>query len=454
MKTITYQEAVKLVEEGSNLSHKERLKSQERRLKELVEYARENSPYFKNLYKDLKEDFSLKDLTPTKKGTLQDSFDEWVTDRELNKDIVKLYLNRDIKDNSLLLGKYSALKTSGSTGEPLMMVRDAYHNMIHGAMVNMRLMKGFDPDILNPSKYRIATVIHTSPGASSFNGYLRALAAFPDYVQNMLAVSVLEDIDSIVAKLNEFKPDVLTGYASSLILLAKEKKEGRLKINLKLIANSAELLSDEGFEELAEAFHCPVINNYCMTEGGEIAMANGGPQMRLNEDWVIVEPVDSNLQPVKNPDQYSDGILITDLSNFVQPIIRYYVGDRVKILPSKNDQEFPELKIAGRTFETFTLGGKKYTTVFIITKAEVWPGLMKYQVVQTGADDLEIRGVCYLGEDPGEVLGGLSKKLEEYFHENGCLKAKINYSLKPLLHNQKGGKIPVYINISDLGQTK
>lgn len=448
MKTISYPDAVRLVDEGKTLPREERLKLQDERLKALVTYAKENSPYFKNLYKDIGEDFSLDDLPPTRKGELQEKFNEWVTDPELNQDNVKNYLDRDVNDNSLLLDKYTALKTSGSTGEPLMMVRDDYHNKIHGALVNRRLMHGIDPNILNPQFYKIATVIHTSPGASSYNGYLRALATFPDYKQNMMAISVLEDIDSIVKKLNEFKPDVMTGYASSLIMLAKEKKEGRLKIDLKLIANSAELLADEGYKELQEAFKCKIINNYCMTEGGEIAMANGSPEMLLNEDWIIVEPVDSNLQPIKEEEEFSEGILITDLSNYVQPIIRYYVGDRINIRPSKNGDSLPELKINGRTFESFTLGGKKYTMVFIVTKAEVWPGLMKYQVVQLDPDTLEIRGVCNPDTDSKKVLSGLSEKLQEYFHENGSKKANVTYSLDPLLHNQKGGKIPDYINIS------
>ena len=448
MDTITYQESLKLLEEAEALPRDQRLKLQEHRLQRLVKYARDNSPLFRDLYKDLKDDFDLRDLPPTTKVMLQENYDAWVTDPAINKHIVEEYINRDLKDNSLLLGKYSALKTSGSTGEPLLMVRDEFHNNIHGAMVNRRLMSGLDQNILNPSKYRIATVIHTSPGASSYNGFLKAVAAFPDHAQNMTAISVLEDIDSIVEKLNAFQPDVLTGYASSLVLLAKEKKEGRLNINLKLIANSAELLSAEGYNELSEAFGCKVINNYCMTEGGEIAMANDGPAMLLNEDWVIVEPVDANMQPVADPDKFSDGILITDLSNFVQPIIRYYVNDRIKIIKPKDGNGLPELRIAGRTCEPFTLGGKTYTLVFILTKAEVWPGLMKYQVVQTSPDTLEIRGLCYPGENPDKVLSGLSRQLEDYFHENGCPRAHVTYSLEPLIHNKKGGKIPEYINMS------
>lgn len=448
MKQIDQQEAFKLVGAGSVISHEERLRLQEQRLHELVDYVKQKSPYFNKLYKDLPENYSLKDLPPTQKEILLKNYNEWVTDPELNKEVVLDYLDRDPKDISLLLGKYTALKTSGSTGHPLPLVRDAYHNMIHGALMALRLMKGVDFKIFNPATCKKATILHTSPNASSYSGFLREVNANPQYAHNYLAISVLESVDRAVEKLNDFQPDILTGYASSLLMLALEKEKGNLKINPKLIGNSAELLKDEAYEKISEAFGCPVFNNYCMTEGGEIAMANNGPELYLNEDWVIVEPVDKDMNPVENPDEYSEGVLVTDLTNFVQPVIRYYVNDRVKIIPPKDKNSLPVLKIDGRVADTFSLCGKQFSMVTIITKAEVWPGLLNYQIVQTDPDTMQVRGVCAPDFDYEEVLKGLASKLEEYFHGFGCEKAKFTFSMEPMLYNERGGKIPLYKNIS------
>lgn len=448
MKTIDMQDALRLVNEGGAMSRAQRLDIQQARLEALVNYARKHSPYFKRLYSGLPEKFKLSDLPVTEKSPLLENYNEWVTDPTIKIEDVLKYLDRPADDTSLFRDKYTALKTSGSTGNPLPMVRDDFHNKIHGAMMAKRLLKGLDPDILNPSKHRIATIIHTSPGASSYNGFLKTLAAHPDHAGNMLAISVLESIDKIVDKLNEFKPAVITGYASSLVLLAIEKEKGNLDIPVELICNSAELLTDEAYRHLSESFKCPVINNYCMTEGGEIAMANGGPELFLNEDWVIVEPVNADREPVKDGSKFSDGILITDLSNFVQPIIRYYVSDRVKIKPPKENSTFPVLQIDGRAFESFVIGGKKYTMTAIVTKAEVWPGLVNYQVVQTDADTIQLRGVCAADADCNKVLGSLSRKLEEYFRNSGCENVKVTYTDAPLLHNRRGGKIPRYVNLS------
>ena len=48
MKTIEPAEAAKLVKDGFLATHAQRLEMQKKRLAELVEYARENSPYLKN----------------------------------------------------------------------------------------------------------------------------------------------------------------------------------------------------------------------------------------------------------------------------------------------------------------------------------------------------------------------------------------------------------------------
>lgn len=447
MKTIDMQEAVRLVAEGTTLSPSERLELQQQRLRELVGYVREHSPYFAKLYADLPDNFTLADLPYTEKPTLLEHFNDWVTDREVTLDGVLKYVSRPISDHSRLLGKYSALCTSGSTGNPLPMVRDEYHNNIHGAMMMLRLNKGVDREILNISRHKVASVIHTAPTASSYNAFLRTQAQFPQAADNMLALSVMENIDDIVKKLNDFQPEMLSGYASSLLLLALEKEKGHLNIPVKLITNSAELLSEEVYERIHKAFGCPVLNNYCMTEGGEIAMTNGCPHLHLNEDWVIVEPVDAQKRPMPvGSEAFSEGIFITDLSNFIQPIIRYYVTDRVRILPSDCQQSpLPILQIDGRVFETFTLCGKSFTMLSIHAKAEIWPGLLKFQVVQTGPDTMELRGVCAADANPDSVLSSLAEKLQTYFRQNGCEGAIFTYSTEPLLYNARGGKIPRYI---------
>ena len=47
---------------ASSKSREKIVKLQNKRLKKLVKYARNNSPYFEELYKDIGNNFELKDL--------------------------------------------------------------------------------------------------------------------------------------------------------------------------------------------------------------------------------------------------------------------------------------------------------------------------------------------------------------------------------------------------------
>lgn len=449
MKTIELHKAQQLVYEGERLSENERKAIQKERLVQLVDYVREHSPYFSNLYANLPENYTLADLPVTQKSVLLDNYNDWVTDRELKLEDVYAYVGRDeSRSNELLLGKYTALRTSGSSGNPLPMVRDDHRNKIHSQLIAQRLCGQMDPDFLNIRKNRVATIIHTSNGASSYEAAKRMVRANPGYEHNFLCISVLESIECIVEKLNSFQPDSMTGYPSVLVQLALEQNKGNLHLNLKALASSAEMLSAEHFNLLQQAFKCPVANNYCMTEGGEIAMTHNCPHLHLNEDWIIVEPVDKDMKPLGETDEWSEGILVTDLSNYVQPIIRYYVNDVVRIKRKPMEcSPLPQLEIRGRLFPSYTIAGKTFTAAALVTKAEVWPGLAAYQFVQTDDYTLEVRGVCQPSYDAGEVLNSLSEKVQEFFIENGAPEAKVVWSLKPFLPNRQGGKIPIYIRI-------
>lgn len=447
MKTIELAEAKRLVAEGGRLPDAERRQLQQQRLHELVAYVREHSPYFARHYANVPADFRLSDLPPTEKPTLLANYDDWVTDRRIHLADVLEYVNRDAsKDQSRFLGDYTALRTSGSTGNPLPMVRDDYHNKIHGQLIGQRLLEGANADAMDISKHRRASLIHLSNGASSYGAFLRMKAAHPECADNLLGVSVLESVDSIVEKLNAFQPETMAGYPSMMVRLAVEQLQGRLHLSLKHLATSAEMLSEENFHLLREAFQCPVANNYCMTEGGEIAMTHNCPHLHINDDWVIVEPIDKDGNLITDPDQWSDAILVTDLSNFVQPIIRYRVGDVVRVRPSTYDcSPLPILQIQGRSFDNYTICGQTFNIVGIFAKAEVWPDLQRFQFVQTDDSTIQVRGVCKTS--PAEVLPSLCERLKAFLAEEGCPDARFTWSAEPLIHNERGGKIPLYVKL-------
>ena len=71
MKTIGLMHAMGLCRQFQKLPPRERQEMRDRRLREPVTYARKNSPYFAELYRDIPEQFSLSDLPPTNKRDLK-----------------------------------------------------------------------------------------------------------------------------------------------------------------------------------------------------------------------------------------------------------------------------------------------------------------------------------------------------------------------------------------------
>ena len=130
--------------------------------------------------------------------------------------------------------------------------------------------------------------------------------------------------------------------------------------------------------------------------------------MHLNPDWTIVEPVDKDGNPVP-AGAMSDAILVTNLTNAVQPIIRYRVDDSVIVheAPCPCGLPFPYIDVLGRTDDLPEFSGAKGAVrmsplAFYNIALEI-PGISIYQFVQSGPKTLAAR-VTYLEEaDPDTV---------------------------------------------------
>ncbi len=110
---------------GKDRVRRERLERlQQRRLRALVRYAKENSPFYRELYRGVGEDFELSDLPPVTKPELMARFDDVVTDRAVTMARVEAFTKDLDNVGRMLDGKYLVFKTSGSTGHPAVVLYD------------------------------------------------------------------------------------------------------------------------------------------------------------------------------------------------------------------------------------------------------------------------------------------------------------------------------------------
>ena len=131
-------------------------------------------------------------------------------------------------------------------------------------------------------------------------------------------------------QLDAFEPVVATGYPSSLYLLARGYlRYGRGTLRLKGVYTTSETLLAFQRPVIEEAFKCKVFDSYGNTERcGYIAQCELG-ERHLKREHSYAEVVDSEGQPV-GPGG-TGRLLWTGFGNRAFPLIRYAIGDMVKM---------------------------------------------------------------------------------------------------------------------------
>jgi phenylacetate-CoA ligase len=143
-----------------------------------------------------------------------------------------------------------------------------------------------------------------------------------------LILDIKKPLENQIKKLNKFQPEVLSGYFSSLKLLAEQQENKKLNIYPKIILNAAEGVNQKDKKYIEKIFKSQLINLYGTAECCFLGIGKkefGG--IALFEDFALIE--------IKK-----DYILLTNFFNKTQPIIRYKIDDYLKI--NKNvDNKLP-----------------------------------------------------------------------------------------------------------------
>ena len=421
----------------ANKTNESELKSlQEKRLKKIVKYAKQNSSYFNELYKDIEDNFKLEDLPVTNKIDMMNHFDNWITDRNINmKKIEEYTLNVD-NVGRMIDNKYLIFKTSGSTGNPATILYDKQNIDVASAVAAFRTSaRKQDFDAFMKNGKRTAGVF-ANYGFYLACGMSRYLQLKMPKKKNKITIDVNEKEEKIIHDLNQFNPAMLSGYPSNLAVLADYDE---LKIKPNVVITGGELLTDEIRNKLVNKFNCYVQTHYSCTEAGEIACECSEKHLHVNEDWVIVEPVDKNNNPVPCG-TLSDKVLITNLSNYIQPFIRYELTDRVIMHNErcKCGKKTCWLEIEGRTDDILEFqNGTLIAPMSFYKILQEVKEIKRFQLVQIGQDKLELRMVA---EDREGAFNTAKDKLQEFLNSKGVSNVKIVLSDKSPQANNTSGK--------------
>ncbi|KNZ43495.1 phenylacetate--CoA ligase family protein [Acetobacterium bakii] len=452
MKKIGLLKVVRLCSQYKKMSEGEKEKIRAERLSNMVRYAKMNSPYYQKLYEHMGPDFKLEDLPPTNKTDLMAHFDDWLTDETVKLALVNEFMIDLDNVGRKFKGKYVIYTTSGSTGNPLVTLCDETTSNVMGGINMMRsFARKKDIKALIKRGGKSMGIFATGGFYLGNSSVRQRLLAMPWKKRQMAVTSALYPIPQIVAELNAFQPAMLGGYPTILELLIDEQKSGRLNINPVIIMTGGEYLSSELREKLSEVFGCYVQTSYACTEGGTIACECTENHFHINDDWVIVEPVDKNNQPVADGMQ-SDKILLTNLFNYTQPFIRYEVTDRVVMhhQPCACGNPSPWLTLEGRTDDVLTF--RENGSVIKIAPLPIYATLkeiheiQKFQLVAHKDNQLELRLETIEGAQKNEVFEIACEKLRTFFSIHGVTQTEIILSDEKPKQHPLSGKFKHIIN--------
>jgi phenylacetate-CoA ligase len=379
------------------------------RLADMVAYARSHSPYYRQLYAGLPDRVEDPSLLPvTDKKVLMRHFDDWVTDGAVTLEAVRGLISDPALIGERFLGAYTALTTSGTTGTPGLFVLDSRTMAVTTALV-LRMARhwlGTAAVVKIMARAGRMTLICATGGHYAEVVIAARLRAR----RGSRAVQILSahtPLSEMVTQLNKFRPAVVASYASVAVLLAGEQAAGRLRISPVLVTLAAEGLPEGGTDRIANAFAVTPHQIYAATECLFMAGDCGCGWLHVNSDWVTLEAVDARYQPTPVGTR-SHTVLVSNLANRVQPILRYDLGDRVvqRPDPCPCGDPFPAIRVEGRTAELLTFVNRRGEDVVIpalLFDVADTAGVELLQVVQVTPAALRVRLRFAPGAHPNRV---------------------------------------------------
>lgn len=384
---------IKLLWELAALKRNERLTAfqlqalQEKKLRLLLRYAWEHSPYYQETFSKAGLTAETLDTAPLtsfptldKEGLLK-NFDRLVTVPDLTQDELRRFAESKGADRKPF-GEYHIIHSSGSTGKPGYFLYDdaAWNQMllgiIRGALWDMSM-----PQILKllRSGPRIAYIAAT-------DGRYGGAMAVGDGIDGLHAQQMHLDIKTPLTewarRLKGFQPNIIIGYPSAIKILAELMDGGELELHIIRVISCGEPLSRRLRQHLEGALGAKVVNFYGASESLALGVETDSEEgISLFDDLNVIEP-----RP--------DGIYVTCLYNFAQPLIRYRLSDRLTIRPPAGSRPFQRATgLLGRSEDLLWFESEEGKREFLhplAVEGFCIEGLLDYQFRQTGNTSFEM----------------------------------------------------------------
>ena len=350
----------------------------ERRMRILLAAAKARSPWHRERLRDVDAATFTEDDLPSlptmSKDDLMDNFEAVVTDSRLTRGIVDADVER-LPDNLYLFERYVVVASGGSSGRRGVFVYD------------WQAFVTFNCQIIRWLSMAPAAALPWANMWAPQGAHITwvAFRVFSHAVGGDTRVVPTLPIAEMVDRLNALQPKTLSGYASTLALLAGEARARRLASPIRVLTCGEPLLP-EIRAEVEAVWPVHVYNFYGMSEGPYAFPCRVGDAMHLPDDLHYVEPVDEGGRAVP-PGTPAAKLFVTNLFNLTEPLIRYEVTDQLVVLSEPCPCGVASRRVdnlLGRADDVFTFaGGIRVHPLAIRAPLGRHRHVVEYQVIQT-----------------------------------------------------------------------
>lgn len=245
----------------------------------------------------------------------------------------------------------------------------------------------------------------------------------------------------------DFAPQFMVGFPSSIYELCSMAAARGLKLEntVKAFFPTAETMLPVHREVISTVLDCKIVDQYASSEGAPFILECEHGVLHIHPLTGIFEVVDDDMQPAQEGE-----ILVTSFTTEGTPLIRYRIGDRIKLAP--NDKQcdcgsnFPVVeRIEGRTTDYIlspTHGKVNLGNVSNSTKDVA--GIVQFQVIQKELEKVQVLLVISESFNKHE-----QNKFENALAERFGPQLKIDLKVVAEIPKEKSGKFRFVKNTVD-----
>ena len=417
----------KLLQKNQWATREENSNIQRIKLFKLIQYASQNIPYYHRIIKEHNIRFSEDSI-----------FDDIKKFPLLTKDVIRNHFDKLYKFRDKT---YYRNTSGGSTGEPVIFYQDKCY--FAWATATKYLFNEWAGRKIGDPMVKIwgSSLQDTLRGGQDFKGYLR---------QQISGVTILNsyrmterDMYKYVQRINHIKPCLILTYTGNINELIRFIQKHHLSIySPHAIMTSAGVLYPEVRTRIEEVFRAPVFNRYGSREVSDIACnCEKSDGLHLIPDIHYLEIADDEGRQVKP--ESPGNIIVTLLTNYTMPLIRYKIGDR-GTLSDKNSQcghGLPLLgKVLGRIGGHFKnkfgdfIGTAPFYSLFYFKE-----NIRQFQVIQETID-LIIINLVLINKNKLKDMDKYFKEINQIIWKLMGNETKIKYNIVDEIEPSPSGK--------------